>query len=194
MEVGLGGRLDATNIVNPILSVITAVSFDHMNILGNTIEEIATEKAGIMKNGVDVLVAPGCPQEFMREKARAKNSPFHTLNTVLAPNQRLYNPDDPIFSDTDYLNTDIANAALQIVSRLSTPISSRLKLDSPDVKKSVFNRPICRFEEFEVIPSAPSTNNSKGKIKIILDMAHNIDAVKALVSRTHAHYPKSIIK
>ncbi|WDC83539.1 Mur ligase family protein [Caloramator sp. mosi_1] len=49
LEVGLGGRLDATNIVDPLVSVITSISYDHTNILGNTIEEIAFEKAGIIK-------------------------------------------------------------------------------------------------------------------------------------------------
>ena len=56
LECGLGGRLDATNIItNPLLSVITGIAFDHTSILGNTIREIAAEKAGIIKNGVSVL-------------------------------------------------------------------------------------------------------------------------------------------
>ncbi|MFY7860811.1 MAG: bifunctional folylpolyglutamate synthase/dihydrofolate synthase, partial [Chitinophagales bacterium] len=50
IEVGLGGRLDSTNIITPILSIITNVSFDHMNMLGDTLEKIAVEKAGIIKN------------------------------------------------------------------------------------------------------------------------------------------------
>ena len=66
LEVGLGGRLDSTNVVTPSLSVITSVQLDHCNILGNTISEIAKEKAGIMKKGIDVLVAPGCPMDVMQ--------------------------------------------------------------------------------------------------------------------------------
>lgn len=58
IEVGLGGRLDATNVVTPLLSVITSLSYDHMNVLGNSITEIATEKAGIIKPGVPVVLAP----------------------------------------------------------------------------------------------------------------------------------------
>jgi dihydrofolate synthase/folylpolyglutamate synthase len=57
-EVGLGGRLDATNIVNPIVAVITSLSYDHTNILGNTLAEIAAEKAGVIKPGVPVVVSP----------------------------------------------------------------------------------------------------------------------------------------
>lgn len=57
IEVGLGGRLDATNVVKPILVVITAISYDHQAILGNSIGEIAAEKAGIIKPGVPVVMA-----------------------------------------------------------------------------------------------------------------------------------------
>jgi len=58
LEVGLGGRLDATNIVTPKVSVITSISYDHTYVLGNTLAEIAGEKAGIIKQGVPLVVAP----------------------------------------------------------------------------------------------------------------------------------------
>lgn len=65
-EVGLGGRLDATNIVKPLVSVITSISYDHVKILGNTLSEIAGEKGGIIKEGIPVVVAP------QKEEARLK--------------------------------------------------------------------------------------------------------------------------
>ena len=58
IEVGLGGRLDATNITQPVVCVITSISYDHMQILGNTLAEIAGEKAGIIKPGIPVVMAP----------------------------------------------------------------------------------------------------------------------------------------
>jgi dihydrofolate synthase/folylpolyglutamate synthase len=58
IEVGLGGRLDATNVITPLVSVITSLSYDHMNLLGHTLAEIAGEKAGIIKPGVPVVSAP----------------------------------------------------------------------------------------------------------------------------------------
>jgi dihydrofolate synthase/folylpolyglutamate synthase len=58
IEVGLGGRLDATNVITPLVSVITSLSYDHTNLLGNTLAEIAGEKAGIVKPGVPVVSAP----------------------------------------------------------------------------------------------------------------------------------------
>jgi dihydrofolate synthase/folylpolyglutamate synthase len=56
VEVGLGGRLDSTNIIDPVLSVITNISFDHMDLLGDTLEKIAIEKAGIIKPGIPVVI------------------------------------------------------------------------------------------------------------------------------------------
>ena len=58
LEVGLGGRLDATNVVDPVLSIITPVSIDHVQFLGDTVAKIAAEKAGIIKRGVPVVVGP----------------------------------------------------------------------------------------------------------------------------------------
>jgi dihydrofolate synthase/folylpolyglutamate synthase len=57
IEVGLGGRLDSTNIINPILSVITNIGHDHFDLLGNTFEKVAGEKAGIIKSGVPVVIS-----------------------------------------------------------------------------------------------------------------------------------------
>src|SRR5574344_1936007 len=56
IEVGLGGRLDCTNIISPILSIITNISFDHTQFLGDTLAKIAAEKAGIIKKGVPVII------------------------------------------------------------------------------------------------------------------------------------------
>lgn len=61
IEVGLGGRLDSTNIITPMVSVITSLSLDHMSLLGDTLPEIAAEKAGIIKPGVPVVSAPQAP-------------------------------------------------------------------------------------------------------------------------------------
>ena len=76
VEVGLGGRLDATNIVRPQVSVITRIDFDHENYLGHSLEEIAREKAGIVKAGVPVATAPQLPEvrEVLRGKARELNA------------------------------------------------------------------------------------------------------------------------
>src|SRR5688500_2034360 len=78
IEVGLGGRLDATNIVTPKVSVITSLSYDHMAVLGNTLAEIAGEKAGIIKEGIPVVFAPQVEEalEVLKRVAKEKNSPL----------------------------------------------------------------------------------------------------------------------
>jgi len=77
IEVGLGGRLDSTNIIAPEISVITNISFDHMYLLGNTLPKIATEKAGIIKKGVPVVIGETSPEpslvfEQFAEKMQTK--------------------------------------------------------------------------------------------------------------------------
>jgi dihydrofolate synthase/folylpolyglutamate synthase len=62
VEVGLGGRLDATNVVRPEVCVITSISYDHMDVLGDTLGKIAKEKAGIIKSGADIVSAPQFPE------------------------------------------------------------------------------------------------------------------------------------
>src|SRR6266508_4683063 len=78
IEVGLGGRLDATNIVTPNVSVITSLSYDHMAVLGNTLAKIAGEKAGIIKPGVPVVSAPQTEEalEVLERVATERNSLF----------------------------------------------------------------------------------------------------------------------
>jgi dihydrofolate synthase/folylpolyglutamate synthase len=65
LEVGIGGRLDATNVTQPLVSVIASISFDHMNVLGNTLREIATEKAGIIKPGRVVVTSAQSPEALL---------------------------------------------------------------------------------------------------------------------------------
>jgi len=82
IEVGLGGRLDATNIVDPLVSVITALSMDHMSVLGNTLEKIAFEKGGIIKHGKPVVLSPQKPEaeEVIQSICAERNSSLIQVN------------------------------------------------------------------------------------------------------------------
>ncbi|UTL71541.1 bifunctional folylpolyglutamate synthase/dihydrofolate synthase [Bacillus halotolerans] len=88
-ETGLGGRYDSTNVVEPLLTVITSIGHDHMNILGNTIEEIAGEKAGIIKEGIPIVTAVTQPEalQVIRHEAERKSAPFQSLHDT----SRIYN-------------------------------------------------------------------------------------------------------
>jgi dihydrofolate synthase/folylpolyglutamate synthase len=79
IEVGLGGRLDSTNIITPILSVITNISLDHTQFLGDTLEKIAAEKAGIIKPHIPVVIgeAEGSVRKVFEEKAKSENAPIY---------------------------------------------------------------------------------------------------------------------
>ena len=79
IEVGLGGRLDCTNIIRPDLCVITNISFDHVQFLGNTLAKIASEKAGIIKEGIPVVIGETTPETkpVFAEKAIQVNAPIH---------------------------------------------------------------------------------------------------------------------
>lgn len=106
IEVGLGGRLDATNIITPLLSVITSLSYDHTAILGNTLAEIAGEKAGIIKPGVPVVISPQLEEArlVLEREAGERQAPliqvgrdvhFKPLNPSLSGQEFLvWNADD----------------------------------------------------------------------------------------------------
>lgn len=83
LETGLGGRLDATVLSDPVLSIITSISYDHMEILGDTIEKIAAEKAGIIKNGIPVVAVDEENGAFpvIERTAKEKKSPVYGLKS-----------------------------------------------------------------------------------------------------------------
>ena len=79
IEVGLGGRLDCTNIITPILSVITNISFDHTQFLGDTLEKIAMEKAGVIKRDIPIVIGETTPEtrNVFIQKAKEMNAPIY---------------------------------------------------------------------------------------------------------------------
>lgn len=92
VEVGLGGRLDATNVVLPELSIVTSISLDHCETLGGTIELIAAEKAGIVKTGRPVVLGrmPAAAEAVIREVAARHGSPVHSIAEHFGPDWRQY--------------------------------------------------------------------------------------------------------
>jgi dihydrofolate synthase/folylpolyglutamate synthase len=99
LEVGMGGRLDSTNVVHPTISIITSISFDHTRQLGNTLAAIATEKAGICKRGRPVVsgVSQAEPRDAIRRVARSRGCQLRELETdfwyqAIAPEPPLMRP------------------------------------------------------------------------------------------------------
>ncbi|WP_039358398.1 bifunctional folylpolyglutamate synthase/dihydrofolate synthase [Candidatus Protochlamydia amoebophila] len=125
LETGLGGRLDATNIVSPVLSIITSISLDHTDILGNTLEAIAKEKAGIIKSHTPVIIGPQTPYLFIEKLAYQKNSFCHTIK-----NQFL------LF---DQENNAIAKKSLEV-------LSENWDIPQEAIFKGLEAKQPCRFE------------------------------------------------
>lgn len=89
LEVGMGGRYDASNVINSYLSVVTSIGMDHMNSLGGTLESIARHKAGIFKPNTVALVGPGCPTFVMEEEAGLVGAELHSLYTYWKENHQI---------------------------------------------------------------------------------------------------------
>ena len=190
LEVGLGGRLDSTNVITPNLSIITSIQLDHTKILGDTIEKIAMEKAGIMKPGVNVLVGPGCPIELLRAEAGRIGAPFYTLNDVLQPEEITYKlpQTEEEFADIDQLNTDIARAALRVLKQNAESSSNNKLLQclsTVGMEDGLKLRPPCRFE---IIPQTVNLGGVSVAVDVILDIAHNEDAMVALLRKVDGLY------
>jgi len=144
IEVGLGGRLDSTNIITPLLSVITNIGWDHMNLLGNTLQLIAAEKAGIIKPGIPVIIGEHQAEvaDIFIEKAKEENSKISFASEVLevgTSRSEVKNNADEIRMD-DFLditvrksiNPDLASSTPIFsvpTSDLRPPTSSDFQLD-----------------------------------------------------------------
>lgn len=102
IETGLGGRLDSTNIITPILSIITNISFDHTAFLGDSLESIACEKAGIIKPAIPVVIgeAHGEVREVFEQKADKQNSPI-----FFAEDENKFDNIEPLENGLLYRNT-----------------------------------------------------------------------------------------
>lgn len=109
IETGMGGRLDSTNVVTPEVSVITTIGLDHMEFLGNTLEAIAGEKAGIIKPGIPVIIgeAEGPVAEVFRAKALSMKSPIQFVDHTIPLTEKI-----GLHGDHQQRNARTANAAI----------------------------------------------------------------------------------
>ena len=134
MEVGLGGRLDATNVKQEVIaSVITPVSFEHWQALGNTLGKIATEKAGILKANCPAFIAPQEPEAatVIQQRADSLNCPTTWVKPATgseSPNWAVYNNLEyplPLFGEVQLTNSALAIATLQYLRQQGWNISSQ---------------------------------------------------------------------
>ena len=122
IEVGLGGRLDSTNIITPELSVITNISLDHTNILGNTLKEIAGEKAGIIKPGIPVVIGESHPEtdQVFIQKAQDTQSPILFADRQIQISKSV--------KEDDYLNVSISQNGKVLIENLLLDLTGTYQL------------------------------------------------------------------
>ncbi|MDO6695303.1 bifunctional tetrahydrofolate synthase/dihydrofolate synthase [Aliiglaciecola sp. 3_MG-2023] len=173
LEVGLGGRLDAVNIVDPNIAVITSIALDHQDYLGDTRELIATEKSGIMRDNIPVVIGePDPPITLFTAVEKRQAQPYWQGKEFgykdCETNWCWYNGDNQ-FSDLTLPLIPMQNAstALQVLSVLGHLPSNQDKLKELIDQSTLPGR-------FEVISHNP---------KIVLDVAHNPQATELLASR-----------
>ncbi len=183
IEVGLGGRLDSTNVLTPKVSVITSISLDHMNILGDNLKDIAKEKAGIIKAGVPVILYPQEKEveEVIVKVAKEKNSKVYFIkketarlininyedlyqNVEIESYKNKYTIKLPLLGEHQILNLNVALNTIEVLCE-----QEKAKLDKILVKKSL--KDVKWIGRLEVLGMKPT---------IVIDGAHNIDGIKAL--------------
>jgi dihydrofolate synthase/folylpolyglutamate synthase len=180
-ETGLGGRLDATNIVTPLASVITNIALDHQQWLGDTLEKIATEKAGIIKPGVPVITATNEPEAMavIERIAREKKAPLTTVatdgNPPLTKFAALFRDAAtlPLLGEHQKLNATLALATIKILQD-KIPVSHK----AIRVGLETVNWP----GRLQLI------QRPAGK-KILLDGAHNVAGAKVLREALEKNFP-----
>ena len=122
IETGLGGRLDATNVVRPAVSVITSIGLDHVDMLGDTLEKIAVEKAGIIKEGAPVVLgrlAPG-PEAVIRRIAAERRAPVHSVREIFGEDLERY-PQTSLEGDYQRWNAATATLAVRLLPHALSP-------------------------------------------------------------------------
>ena len=164
LETGLGGRLDATNALTPAVSVLTSIEFDHTAWLGDTLEAIAGEKAGIIKARVPVVSAPQEPEAaaVVARVAAEQSAPLHVVTDPLPADWPLALP-----GTHQRLNAALALAALDAAGITTTEKSRRTGLAQVDWPG--------RFQRLE-------------NGRVILDGAHNPAAARRLAHTWHEEY------
>ena len=186
-EVGLGGRLDATNVVQPIMTAITSISFDHMGVLGNTLTEIAKEKLGIVKEGIPLITA--IDQEELYSVFEYHTKRYHSDLTFIDRN---------LITDVEYSKTtkfvyktkpyeitmlgnhQVYNAclAIEIIHQLEQ--KNLVHVDESNIKRGLYNT------------AWPGRMEMFGNI--LLDGAHNIGGVNALANSMESLFKDKYIK
>ncbi|HVU97832.1 MAG TPA: folylpolyglutamate synthase/dihydrofolate synthase family protein [Puia sp.] len=189
IEVGLGGRLDSTNIITPELSVITNIGFDHMNMLGNTLAAIAFEKAGIIKKGIPVVIGETHPETspIFSQRAHEEEAPIrfadqqryvtdwkyqrHSLVAEVATSPLA---DDVTFYTLDLAGIYQAKNLVTVLEAIHVMTGKGWKLDQKTVLRALarVKKLTGLHGRWELVHEHPD---------VVLDVAHNEDGIRQVL-------------
>ena len=188
IEVGLGGKYDGTNVINPEVAVITNVGLDHTEILGDTIEEIAADKSGIIKSGITVISGVKQPSvvKILQEKSKSKKACLMLLGSDIS--YKIKNESEGMVFDFEMNNIHYKDLTMHIlgehqVANASLAISTVLELKRSgfEVSEDAIRAGLLNLKipgRFEVVMRDP---------EVILDGAHNPMKMDALVKTLKRH-------
>lgn len=173
-ETGLGGRLDATNIVTPLASVITTIGLDHQHWLGHTLREIAAEKAGIIKAGVPVVTGAASPEAraVIAETAARRHAPLTLVTADDAARPPLAGIELPLLGEHQRLNAAVALAAVRAVG-------AHIPVSEAALRQGLAT----------VVWAGRLQLLRRGTQRILLDGAHNLDSARSLRAALALHFP-----
>lgn len=190
IETGLGGRLDSTNIIRPVISVITNIGFDHVQLLGDTLPKIAGEKAGIIKDGIPVVIGETHPETapVFIETAAALNAPLYFADQVFHTENWYYQEDTLVAEvskadSIDHLRYPMELSGAYQVKNLLTVLETcrqlrqmHIALDEAAIAKGIAHTKKLSglHGRWETIHKNP---------KIILDVAHNEDGMRQVLNQ-----------
>ena len=190
IETGLGGRLDSTNIIKPIISVITNIGFDHMDILGNTLPEIAFEKAGIIKKNIPIVVGETLPttKQVFINKALQENASisFAEENYTLINLSANHKHQSIVFKENDEIENE--KIEIDLLGKYQTKNLFTVLEVCKQLNKLGFN-----LSQTIITSALSQTSSLTGLLGrwqiiqenplIILDVAHNKDGVTQIIQQ-----------
>lgn len=174
-ETGLGGRLDATNIVQPLVSVITNIQYDHQAYLGKSLASIAAEKAGIIKPGIPVITGTDAPEalEVIRRTARQVNAPLTVVPAASAHQPPLDTLSLPLLGEHQKMNAAVALAVVRTLGSIVPCPDSAIRAGLSSLY----------WPGRLQLATRPSGQT------ILLDGAHNLSGAESLAAALRTYFP-----
>ena len=194
IEVGLGGRLDSTNIIRPEISVITNISFDHMGFLGDTLEKIAFEKAGIIKQNIPVVIGETVPEtrEVFESKVIEEDAPIYYAEEFIQVTFKKYENDCMIVETSDNKTYRVGLCGNYQLKNIATTLTAINQLKELDYKIST-DSVMKGFEKVTEITGL------KGRWQVlqhspvvIADTGHNIGGFRYIVEQLKSQTYKTL--